>query len=527
MKADINCEDLSTKNNDVLDSSNNLELLYCSHLWKDSILRQNIINAPSNASVIKYCYTCKGKVRKYEINPVCESFIPTTYSTPNTTCTETTENEDVDSAQCIEKEIRGSRRIETVNNERNMRESELNENIPSISQHVDSDFRNKYTSYELPTNENSRRGNTKIREGMCWVLKINKSDSLFKKRTQLQACSISVMIVAIVVISIVLINFATPNLTHASNVVSKIVVPTSTIYFNDTSIETSTVNLNNASSSNAIAMNFTNYVITTEHSSIENISIVSSIISKIRNNLKTFSKEETKNKQILKPKDIINRDISKKFCSCQSNEICMLDENSGKSVCRIPIDRDDPTGCGGLCTMELEACHLVDKELGVRVCRLLTLATCSPEEWRCRNGLCVPTESRCNGSVECYDRSDEVHCDCDLTKQFRCGNLMSCFSNMKLCDGIVDCWDGFDERNCTECPQNQSPCKDGQCFLSSRFCDGFVDCEDRSDEPDGCGGSCRKHELRCLNQRCVPLTVKCDGQDNCGDASDELNCFMT
>lgn len=39
--------------------------------------------------------------------------------------------------------------------------------------------------------------------------------------------------------------------------------------------------------------------------------------------------------------------------------------------------------------------------------------------------------------------------DCDLTKQFRCGHSMSCFSNTKLCDGVIDCWDGYDEMNCT------------------------------------------------------------------------------
>lgn len=52
----------------------------------------------------------------------------------------------------------------------------------------------------------------------------------------------------------------------------------------------------------------------------------------------------------------------------------------------------------------------MDKARGVRVCRLLTLVTCSPKEWRCRNGLCVPAEARCDGSIQCYDRSDEMYC---------------------------------------------------------------------------------------------------------------------
>lgn len=71
------------------------------------------------------------------------------------------------------------------------------------------------------------------------------------------------------------------------------------------------------------------------------------------------------------------------------------------------------SGCGGLCALETEACQLVDRARGVRVCRLLTLVTCSPQEWRCRNGLCVRAEHRCDGSIQCYDRSDEMHCGKD------------------------------------------------------------------------------------------------------------------
>ncbi|CAH2050397.1 unnamed protein product, partial [Iphiclides podalirius] len=175
----------------------------------------------------------------------------------------------------------------------------------------------------------------------------------------------------------------------------------------------------------------------------------------------------------------------------------MLQESSGTSVCRIAIDQNDPTGCGGLCALDTEACQLVDKARGVRVCRLLSQVTCSPQEWRCRNGFCVSADARCDGSIQCYDRSDEMHCDCDLSKQFRCGQSISCFSNTKLCDGVIDCWDGFDEVNCTaECPEDQFTCTNGQCILSTRFCDGLADCGDGSDEPNGCDGACNAHEIR-------------------------------
>lgn len=66
--------------------------------------------------------------------------------------------------------------------------------------------------------------------------------------------------------------------------------------------------------------------------------------------------------------------------------------------------------------METEACQLVDKSRGVRVCRLLTQVSCSSHDWRCRNGFCVPSEARCDGFIQCYDRSDEMHCGKYLIK---------------------------------------------------------------------------------------------------------------
>lgn len=86
-------------------------------------------------------------------------------------------------------------------------------------------------------------------------------------------------------------------------------------------------------------------------------------------------------------------------------------------------------GCGGLCALETEACQLVDKARGVRVCRLLAMATCSPHEWRCRNGLCVPAEARCDGAIQCYDRSDEMHCG---KKSDHCKHAPNIFSALKM-----------------------------------------------------------------------------------------------
>ncbi|XP_026759319.2 uncharacterized protein LOC113518541 [Galleria mellonella] len=521
-------QDLTTKT-DINDGSTNLDSLYCSHLWSNSNLRRAILNAPcAENKIIKYCYTCKGKVRKYEIKLPSDNFVPNHHSTPNEKIIkhieyplgELLENSVGDGPQLCrssDKKIRNPEAdLETVN-------ADNTDCIPSISSQIDSSFRQKFTSYEMRPNEINQRRLRKSLRGIGCIVNFSLTDSPVKKRTQIQACSISVMIVAIVVISFVLVNFTTPNFTRATKVVSTIVVPTNKIKSNNNSFSTTIIYTDDTlltdESTTVDPTTVEPFVHTTE-----NITLMSSIISKIRKNIRTYPKVY-KERNSYKVKDIINRDLSEKFCSCQTNEVCMLDENSGKSICKQSIDIDDPTGCGGLCALETEACQLVDKMRGVRVCRLLTLVTCSEQEWRCRNGLCVRAEARCDGSIQCYDRSDEMHCDCDLTKQFRCGHSISCFPNTKLCDGIIDCWDGFDEVNCTtECPKDQFTCTDGQCILSSRFCDGFADCEDGSDEPNGCDGGCSAHELRCVNHRCVPHAARCDGHDNCGDATDELHC---
>ncbi|XP_013191227.2 uncharacterized protein LOC106135477 [Amyelois transitella] len=515
-------DDQISEKTDINIGSPNLESLYCSHLWSNSNLRRAIISSPkTDKKEIKYCYTCKGKIRRYELN---HNFVPNDHSTPNKTERDNKlpRNETYDNCFGESSQHFNDTNLTTKREKENAEPDK--ECIPSISQQIDSSFRQKFTSYEMHPNENNQRRLRKSLKGIRCIVNFSLTESPMKKRTQIQACSISLMIVAIIGISFVLVNFTSPNFTRATNVDSTIVVPIKNIKIN----QSSSTETNFYSDPHLLTeVSTTEYVTTTEHSiyTTENISLKSSIISKIRKNIRTYPKDGKRERESQKPKDIINRDLSERFCSCQSNEVCMLDENSGTSICKKAIDIDDPTGCGGLCALETEACKLVDRVRGVRVCRLLTLASCSPEEWRCRNGLCVKAEARCDGSIQCYDRSDELHCDCDLTKQFRCGQSISCFSNTKMCDGVIDCWDGYDEVNCTaECPKDQFTCTDGQCILASRFCDGFADCTDGSDEPHGCDGDCSAHELRCGNHRCVPTTARCDGHDNCGDSTDELHC---
>lgn len=61
---------------------------------------------------------------------------------------------------------------------------------------------------------------------------------------------------------------------------------------------------------------------------------------------------------------------------------------------------------------------MVDRARGVRICKLLNLSTCGPNEWRCRNGFCVVGSARCDGLIHCYDKSDEMYCGKSLLIQF-------------------------------------------------------------------------------------------------------------
>ncbi|XP_075972615.1 uncharacterized protein LOC142974266 isoform X2 [Anticarsia gemmatalis] len=398
---------------DVLDSSVNLNSLYCSHLWTNSKLRNGIVNAQCrDRNMITYCYTCKGKIRKYEVKSP-RSFAPRNHSTPSKETTIETEEPPENELQEYPIEINTSREVCPYNNsvprDPESTNVESNLRIPSISQQIDSSFRQKYISYEMESNNIRRQRLSKSMRGFGCIVNFATTDSPVKKRTQIQACSISVMIVAIVIISFILVNFTNPNFKGLTDKTSTTVVPTKTVDFNETASAITNVYSDLPSIKE---INVTEEYFTTTESSdvITESSSSTNVIAKIRKNIRTYPKASNKNEHSAIHKDINNRDLSQRFCSCQNNEICMLDENSGTSVCRKPIDDDDPTGCGGLCALETEACQLVDKARGVRVCRLLTLVTCSPEEWRCRNGLCVPAAARCDGAIQCYDRSDEMYC---------------------------------------------------------------------------------------------------------------------
>ena len=275
-----------------LERSINLNSLYCSHLWTNSNLRSAIITAPpKDRNVITYCYTCKGKIRKYELKPP-KNFTPHNHSTPNKDVTIEKYETFVNGQQELSGPIdTNCEDLDPTNVENKLR-------IPSISQQIDSSFRQKYTSYEMDARNTRRQRLRKSLRGFGCIVNFASADSPVKKRTQIQACSISVMIVAIVIISFILVNFTNPNFKGTANKISTTVVPTKSIDINETAAAITNVYLDLPS---VTEMHSTEEYFTSTESastfSTENFTL-SSVISKIRKNIRTYPKYSSKTEDI-------------------------------------------------------------------------------------------------------------------------------------------------------------------------------------------------------------------------------------
>jgi hypothetical protein len=77
-----------------------------------------------------------------------------------------------------------------------------------------------------------------------------------------------------------------------------------------------------------------------------------------------------------------------------------------------------------------------------------SLSICTNGQYRCTNGDCIPTESRCDGVPDCLDDSDEYDCpSCRPDLAYACSNeeRTTCVRTEFLCDHHRDCPNGFDE----------------------------------------------------------------------------------
>jgi low density lipoprotein-related protein 2 len=117
--------------------------------------------------------------------------------------------------------------------------------------------------------------------------------------------------------------------------------------------------------------------------------------------------------------------------------------------------------------------------------------------FRCQtSGSCIPIGWKCDGTVDCPDKSDEpASCgivDCQ-TNYFKCDNS-KCVYKSFVCDGENDCGDGSDEAAEHACGAPKIPCKSGEwacpglqgvCIPIDKICDDHLDCPNGADEGPG------------------------------------------
>ena len=176
---------------------------------------------------------------------------------------------------------------------------------------------------------------------------------------------------------------------------------------------------------------------------------------------------------------------------------------------------------------------------------------------RCDGNKCIPFWWKCDVTVDCEDGTDEFNCNnmeistvfpfppqtSEIPKvcpanHFQCSNG-DCILSSWVCDGSTDCSDNADEMHCdgfVSCTKDQFKCRvDGGCVALSAVCDGHNDCVDSTDEascdhntPDiPTVHSCPLGFFPCDGNECFPLAYICDNSPNCYDYSDEVNCTST
>lgn len=162
------------------------------------------------------------------------------------------------------------------------------------------------------------------------------------------------------------------------------------------------------------------------------------------------------------------------------------------------------------------------------------LDTCTSNEFKCKNGMCVPDIWFCDGHHDCLDRSDEDKEVCKETiksdKAYFKDALRGEASSNQSQSTVGVSHMGLITHDSKICEDDGFACSTGQCVPQRWVCDGTPDCPDHSDEHvcPHADQSCKNltlygHEtFLCADGfTCIKLDEICDDKPNCPDGSDE------
>ncbi|GBP23516.1 Sortilin-related receptor [Eumeta japonica] len=153
-------------------------------------------------------------------------------------------------------------------------------------------------------------------------------------------------------------------------------------------------------------------------------------------------------------------------------------------------DRSDEIGCGFTVTEPVTPTPSSGDSRRTR---------CSRNEFSCSPGVCIPLSWVCDMADDCPGGEDERGCarrdgaaPVCASDETPCADGRGCVRDTAICDGTPDCFDRSDETHCpsyifktpvTECPPDFVLCNDGlMCINSNAVCNGEKDCDDNSDE---------------------------------------------